>query len=168
MRKLYAPSHYYEILRLAHKNKTAFQDKYFITLIQTEIASELNIQFGIVNNCYKDYLQNGLIIKQGMNYYMTQKGVKMVQMYEDHNIDFICYYNLMNKMCSNIAFYHEQMLVVPECSELKAASELTSAELDHYLDYMISEGLIEVRDERKYITPKAVEEYLFDKQNFFA
>ena len=168
MRKIPTPSHYYEVLRLINKNKTPYQDRYFIVLNQVEISKELGIVFSTINTLYRDYKANDLIVKEGMNYYLTQKGVKMVTMYEEDRLDFICYYNLLKAMCNNLALTRDKMLMTSSYQELQIRSDLTEKELLLYLDVMSQKNYIEIDNDRKYITPKAIEAFLFYTQNFFA
>lgn len=167
MRTIPSPLNYYSVLRLINKNKSPFHDRYYIVLNQVEICKELDMNFVTINTIYRDYKKNGIILKEGMNYYLTQKGLKVVTMYEQTGLDFICYYKLLESLCKDIAFYREKMLIVADVKDLQTGSELKAKELNTYMNYLIDNGLVEIKEDRKYITPKAVEEFLFFKQNYF-
>lgn len=168
MRKIPTPSMYYEVLRVINKNKTPYHDRYYIVLNQVEISKELDIGFPMINAMYRDYKKNGIVLKEGMNYYLTQKGVKMVTMYDEDRLDFICYFKLLEAMCDNMALTKERMIIALDRNNLQVKSELTSKELPLYFETMIQKGLIEIEDDQEYITPRAIEEFLFYKQNYFA
>ena len=158
------PNNYEEIFNLVNQNKIPFRDRYYINRNQIELAKELNVPYQNVNNCFCIFKRKGYVLREGMNYYLSQKGRKAADFSKEYHADFA---EFLEYMCSLMQAATPEDTVKTSISAAKENCQISDEDISIFNSILRREGFAKIDGDIVEFTPIGIERFQFYKVNYY-